>query len=124
MKIIIPSEKGTLNSQICVSFGRAPYFILFDTESGSYEILNNGAAESQGGAGIKAAQIVADSGADTLITCRCGQNAADVLNAAKIEIYCARIASVNDIIQSFNNGELTLLTEFHSGFHNHGGGMK
>lgn len=124
MKVAIPLENRSLDAAVCLSFGRAPFFALVDTESGSYELVENGAADSQGGAGIKAAQAVADSGAAALITFRCGENAAKVLNAAGVKLYKAREASAKDNAAAFKAGELPLLTEIHPGLHGHGGGGK
>jgi predicted Fe-Mo cluster-binding NifX family protein len=95
---------------------------LCDTESGNHEFLDNGAAASQGGAGIKAAQMLVDSGAAALITYRCGENAAEVLNAANVKMYKAQDGSVAENLGKLKDGKLSLLTEIHPGFHNHGGG--
>lgn len=124
MKLIIPVETQSLNAPVCPSFGRTPLFVLFDTESGEHEFLTNCAAESEGGAGIKAAQFIVDSGTETLITYRCGENAAQVLNAAGIKMYKAQDGSVEDNITKFKSGALSPLTEIHAGFHNHGGTQK
>jgi predicted DNA-binding protein (UPF0251 family)/predicted Fe-Mo cluster-binding NifX family protein len=122
MKLIVPVESKSLNAPVCPSFGRTPLYVLFDTENGNHEFLDNAAAASQGGAGIKAAQALVDSGAAAVITYRCGENAAQVLNAAGVKMYKAQDGSVNDNIAAFKDGKLSLLTETHPGFHNHGGG--
>ena len=124
MQIVIPTEKKSLDAPVCPSFGRTPFFVLFDTESGKHVFLDNTAAASQGGAGIKAAQALVDSGATALITYRCGENAAQVLNAAKVTMYKAVDGSVADHIAKFKEGKLSLLTEIHSGFHHHGGAQE
>lgn len=124
MKLIVPAESKSLTAPVCPSFGRTPYYALIDTESGTHEFLDNAAAASQGGAGIKAAQTLADSGAAAIITYRCGENAAQVLDAAGVKIYKARDGSVKDNIAAFKDGKLSLLTETHPGFHNHGGGKQ
>jgi predicted Fe-Mo cluster-binding NifX family protein len=121
MKLIIPVEDKSLDLVVCPSFGRAPLFMLFDTDSNICEYLDNEAAASQGGAGIKAAQALVDTGSEVLITYRCGQNAANVLNAADIKIYKAQDGSVIENINKFKDGVLTVLTEIHPGFHHHGG---
>lgn len=121
MKLIVPVETKSVDAPVCPSFGRTPLFLLADTESDNHEFLDNGAAASQGGAGIKAAQMLVDSGAEAIITYRCGENAATVLNAAGIKMFKAEIGSAQDNIQKFKEGKLTLLTEIHPGFHNHGG---
>ena len=121
MKVVVPVESKSLDAPVCPSFGRTPLFVLFDAESGRYEFLDNGAAASQGGAGIKAAQMLADSGAKALITCRCGENAAQVLKAVNVKMYKAQDGSVADNLAKFKDGKLPLLTEIHPGFHHHGG---
>ena len=121
MKIAIPVNEKTLASDICVSFGRTPYFLIYDTETKESIFIDNSAATSMGGAGIKAAQIIVDSKADALLTPRCGQNAADVIKSAEIKIYKTIAGSAKDNINTFVIGELSLLDEIHAGFHGHGG---
>lgn len=121
MKIAIPVDDVSMETNICISFGRTPYFLIYDTESKDAVFLNNDAATSQGGAGIKAAQLVVDSNTEALLTPRCGENAAEVLNGANIKIYQTQGNLLKDNIQAFENGKLPLLNEIHPGFHNHGG---
>jgi predicted Fe-Mo cluster-binding NifX family protein len=117
MKIAIPVDNKTLDTNICVSFGRAPYFLVYDTETKESAFIENTAATSPGGAGIKAAQMIVDNKAAALLTPRCGQNAADVLNAAGIKIYKTIAGSAQDNIDAFTDGNLYLLDDFHAGFH-------
>jgi len=124
MKVIIPVESKSLDELVCQSFGRTPFYVLIDTESKTEEFLDNAAAASQGGAGIKASQMIADKGATDVITYRLGQNAADVLIAANIKIYKAQDGTAKENIEKFNAGKLALLNEIHPGFHNHGGEQK
>jgi predicted Fe-Mo cluster-binding NifX family protein len=121
MKIALPVEEKILNTPVCVSFGRTPLFVIFDTENGEFEFIDNSAAASQGGAGIKAAQLLADKGAKAVVTFRCGENAAEVLNPAEIKLYKAISGTASENIEKFKAGELSLLNDIHPGFHNHGG---
>jgi len=121
MKIAIPVNDKSIEAGVCISFGRTPYFLIYDTETKESAYLDNSAAASQGGAGIKAAQLVADSKADALLTPRCGENAADVIKAANIRMYKTTGDSVKENIDAFNEGKLSLLEEIHAGFHGHGG---
>ena len=72
MKVAIPTNERAMDKGVCKSFGRAPYFLIHDTETGGGGFIENAAASSQGGAGIKAGQTVVDSGAKVLLTPRCG----------------------------------------------------
>ena len=121
MKIAIPVDEKTLESNVCVSFGRTPYFLIYDVETKESIFIDNSAATSTGGAGIKAAQIIVDNKADVLFTPRLGENAAEVLKLAEIKIYKTITGSAKDNIDAFIAGELPLLDEFHAGFHGHGG---
>ena len=100
MKIIIPVDEANPNTGVCVSFGRAPYFAL-----------------CEGGAGLKAAQAAADSGAEALVTVRCGENAAEVLKAAGLKIYKSKDGTALENAAALEAGGLEELTHFHAGFH-------
>ncbi len=119
MKIALPVNED--KSTVCISFGRTPLFLLVDTETGAKEYLDNSAAASQGGAGIKAAQILVDNGVGALLTPRCGENAASVFQAADVSLYKTVGDSVEENLAAFKAGKLAELSEIHSGFHNHGG---
>ncbi len=121
MRLAIPVDEKEMETGVCISFGRAPYFLLYDTETEERLYIENTAANSQGGAGIKAAQMLVDSKADALLTPRCGESAAAVINGAKIKIYRTAGTSVSDNIRDFVSGNLPLLEEIHAGFHGHGG---
>ncbi|MGI6121096.1 MAG: NifB/NifX family molybdenum-iron cluster-binding protein [Saccharofermentanales bacterium] len=117
MKIAIPVDNNLMESNVCASFGRAPFFLVYDTETKEAAFVENTAASGTGGAGIRAAQIVADQEVDALLTPRCGQNAADVFRSADIKLYRTNTDSLKDNIEAFVKGELPLLEDFHAGFH-------
>lgn len=121
MKIAIPTDDKGLNASVCVSFGRAPYFVIYDTELNSADFIDNSAISAQGGAGIKAAQLMVDNKVEAVISVRLGENAADVLSAAQIKLYKSVFGSAKKNIDDFLAGSLQPLTEIHAGFHNHGG---
>lgn len=123
MKIAIPIDETEKN--VCTVFARAPYFGFYDTETKQTELFVNPAAQAQGGAGVKAAQFVADNGASALLTPRCGENAGAVFKAAGIKVYEAGLGGVQENLALFEEGRLPLLTSFHAGFQGApgGGGM-
>lgn len=121
MKIAIPVENKSMETTVCQSFGRTPYFLIYNTELKDGLFIENDAATSQGGAGVKAAQIVVDSDVNALLTPRCGENAAEVIMAAGIKIYKTVNDSIMDNIDAFDKGNLSVLADIHAGFHNHGG---
>lgn len=120
MKITLPIETIDQTMTVSASFGRATHFLIYDDVSGESQIIENAAAQSAGGAGIQAAQLVVDSGAQVLLTPRCGQNAANVLLAAGIKLYKAIPGyGAMDNVKAFREGKLDELHEIHEGFHGH-----
>lgn len=119
MKIAVPTDEKRPDSGVCPSFGRTPYFLFYDTQTKEYSFHDNSAAASQGGAGIKAAQSLADGGVRVVLTPRCGDNAVKVLNETGIEIYKTVSGTAKDNIDAFGEGKLRRLNESHPGFHGH-----
>lgn len=120
MKIAIPVNED--RKTICVSFGRTPEFLVRNTESGETTYVSNEAAATSGGAGIKAAQLIVDHGIEALLTPRCGENAANVLQAANVTLYQTTSQDMEGEIEKFKQGTLQILSNIHAGFHNHGFG--
>lgn len=121
MIIAIPVNDPSETSTIASSFGRAPYYLLYDTNTKETNCHTNAAANAAGGAGIAAAQSLVDWKIDVLITPRCGENAAKVLSLAGIRLYSSAGISVSDNLALLAKGELTELVDIHPGYHNHGG---
>lgn len=121
MIVAIPVEEKSMETNVCPSFGRTPYFLIYNPDTQESRFLDNSAIASEGGAGIKAAQTIVDNQAGALLTPRCGENAAAVLKAAKISIFKTVSTSLQETLRAFQEGELNLLEEIHPGFHHHGG---
>ena len=119
MKIAIPVDEQNLDSGVCPSFGRAPYFLFYNTDTKESYYLDNSAVASQGGAGIRAAQVIADHGVKALLTPRCGASAAAVLRSSVVLIYKSIPGTVQQNIDAFIAEKLILLSDFHPGFHGH-----
>lgn len=121
MKLALPVNQKDMLSNVSTTFGRTSYFFIYDTDSKEGLFLDNLAAQSSGGAGVKAAQSVVDSNANVLITPRCGENAANVLKAAKIELFQSVVGSLEDNIKAYESGKLKGLLDIHEGYHHRGG---
>ena len=108
MKIAITAGGSTLDSPVDQRFGRAPRFILFDTETRTHEPIDNTQAlDSAQGAGIQAAETVVRAGAEYLITGHCGPKAFRALSAAGVRICTGAAGSVAEAIAAFESGKLT-----------------
>lgn len=84
-KVAITVQGDSLDDPVDPRFGRAAGFLIVDTESMQSEFLSNATTtEMASGAGIQAAQMIADSGAKLLLTGRIGPKALRALGAAGI----------------------------------------
>ncbi|MFA5015678.1 MAG: NifB/NifX family molybdenum-iron cluster-binding protein [Actinomycetota bacterium] len=105
MKVAITSSGPTLQSNVDPRFGRCPYYIIYDTEDGSFKAVENKSSLAAGGAGIQAAQNISNIKVEAVVTGNVGPNAFRVLSAASIKIYSGATGSVKDAIEKFKNGE-------------------
>lgn len=106
MKICITSSGKQMESTVDGRFGRCKYFCVFDTDTKEVQVIENQGALSQGGAGIAAAQQVADLGVETLITGNLGPNAMNVLNSAGVKAYTAAGMDIEKAVEMYETGQL------------------
>ncbi len=105
MKIAVSSTGSSLDAEVEPRFGRCPYFIIADTETEEFEVMDNASAMAAGGAGIAAAQAIASKGAQAVLTGHCGPNAHQALSAAGIAIITDVSGKVKDAIDAFRSGK-------------------
>jgi predicted Fe-Mo cluster-binding NifX family protein len=106
MKICVSATGSNLEAQLDPRFGRCLYLVIVDSETMQFEAIPNMAAGATGGAGIQAAQTIANKGVKVVITGNVGPNAFGALSAAGIEIVTAASGTVREVIEKFNRGEL------------------
>ncbi len=107
MKVCVSSQGPSLDSEVDLRFGRAPVFIVYDTESGDYQAIDNKQnLQAPQGAGIQSAQRVADTGAKAVITGHCGPKAYRVLSSAGVEIFLGAQGTVSEAIKAMQSGSL------------------
>lgn len=113
MRIAIPVNEKDIHSVVCLSFGRAPYFLVYDTETKKTIFLENIATEIKVGAGIKAAQFLIDNNIKVIIAPGYGENSAKVLLRAGIKVYKNVNACAEDNIKAYEKDELDFLADIH-----------
>ena len=106
MKICVSASSNTLDTNVDPRFGRCPYFVIVDSETMESEVVSNDSTNAAHGAGIQAAQTVANSGATVVITGNVGPNAFKVLSATGIKVITGVSGSIKEAVEKYKNGEL------------------
>jgi len=107
MKTAITSTAKTLDSEVDPRFGRAAYFVIVDTETMSFSVIENENFAAAGGAGINSAKTIVDAGAEAVLTGNCGPNAERTLSAANVKLYVGVTGTVAEAAELFKTGKLT-----------------
>jgi predicted Fe-Mo cluster-binding NifX family protein len=105
MKICITSQNGSLDGEIDARFGRAAYFLIVNTDNLEYESIQNPYAQAGGGAGIQAAQFIANKQAEAVLTGNIGPNAFQVLKESGIGVVTGVSGIVKTAVVRYNKGE-------------------
>jgi len=130
MKVAVTAVAPDINARQEPRFGRAPYFVIVDTESMEWEGLENPGASATGGAAIEAVQFLAQHGVDAVVCAgNYGPNAFDSLKAAGIKMYAnPHGGTIASVVDSFKAGKLAEVTtpgrEGMGGGHGHGRGRR
>ncbi len=107
MIVCITARAAGTDAQVEQRFGRAPYFVFIDTETGKSESVANPLIDAAGGVGPRAVQVLAEHGATVLITGQVGGNAARALAAGRVRAYAYKgSGSVADAVAAHAAGSL------------------
>lgn len=106
MKVAVSSTGPSLDSQVDPRFGRCPYFVIVDTQTMDFEAVENPNIMAMGGAGIQSAQLIANKGAEVILTGNCGPNAFQTFSAAGVKVVVGAVGLVKEAIGRFKRGEL------------------
>jgi len=86
MKICITSAGKSMDSQGDTRFGKAPCFLIIDTESMNYEFLDNPGKDGPK-SGLWAARVMLEQGVEAVLSGCMGQNAQSVLRTGNIKVF-------------------------------------
>jgi len=110
MKLLITANNEDINGEVEERFGRAPWFIVYDSESGTFTPHDNSEnSDRSHAAGVGSATKAADLGVEAVLTGNIGPKAAEGLNVAGIEAYSASGLSIKEAVEKYINGELRKL---------------
>lgn len=118
MKVAVTSLGETIESPVDQRFGRARYFIVFDTDTQEWAVHDNkqnlNAAQ---GAGIQAGQKVIELGAEVVITGHCGPKAFATLRAGDVALFLSAAGTVKEVIAEYQAGKLCAMDNADVGGH-------
>jgi predicted Fe-Mo cluster-binding NifX family protein len=107
MLVAVTAKGKNLSDEVDPRFGRAPYILIVDTETKQYEALDNSEnVNAFKGAGIQAATMVADKGAEVLLTGYCGPNAFRTVQAAGVKVVNDVTGTVEQAVETFLSGNV------------------
>lgn len=108
MIVAFTTAGESLEATVDRRFGRAPRFLIFNTETDSFRIVGNeqnlNAAQ---GAGIQSAMNLAAQQVDGVITGNCGPKAYATLDAAGIAVWTCDTIPIHEAIERFRQGRLS-----------------
>lgn len=98
MKLCITASGKSIDANIDTRFGRAPWFLIVDTDTGTIiEAVENSAVAQGQGAGVAATRLVSDKNVDAVLTGTVGPNAIQVFQETEVRLFEG--ASSQDTVQ-------------------------
>jgi predicted Fe-Mo cluster-binding NifX family protein len=124
MKIAVTATGTTLDSPLDARFGRCSYFVLVETDTKQFTVIQNENGSLGGGAGIQSAQRMAQEKVEAVLTGNCGPNAHATLVAAGIQVFIGCSGTVASVVEQLRLGLLHPASApnvaTHAGMGNHG----
>ena len=112
MRVAVTSQGDNLNAEVDPRFGRASRFLLVDTDTMSFEVIENTQnLNLPQGAGIQTAQNIAQQHPDVVLTGHCGPKALKALQAAGIDVVVGVEGKIEDAVQAFLDGKYQVSKE-------------
>jgi predicted Fe-Mo cluster-binding NifX family protein len=88
MKLFITATGKSIDAKTDARFGRAPWFLIIDTDTDAIiEAIKNIAADQGQGAGITPAQLVSDKNVDAVLTGSFGPNTTNVFRTTGVSLF-------------------------------------
>jgi len=109
-RIAVSSEGPSLDDRVDPRFGRAAGFVIVDLDSMESRYIDNGQSQVMAqGAGIQAAELIAQAGVSCLLTGYVGPKAFQALAAAGIKIGSnLEGLTVRQAVERFKSGRVEM----------------
>ena len=128
MKIAITATGSSLDVDVEARFGRAHRYIIVETDSLSFEAIENPNVTTGRDAGIESARLMSERIVAFVLTGNCGPKALQVFNAVGVQIIVGVNGSVRHVIEQFKavafSPTIQPSVESHFGMGSRGHGME
>jgi predicted Fe-Mo cluster-binding NifX family protein len=104
MKIAVSASSGDIESPVDPRFGRCPYYLIVDPNTMEFETVANPHVGASSGAGIQAAQLVAQKNVEAVLTGSCGPNAFQTLDAAGVKVVLGVTGRISEAVREYASG--------------------
>lgn len=107
MKLAISASGTDLDAPVDPRFGRAAYFVLYDTETESLQaVANSENAAAAQGAGVQAAQTMVRNHVDVVVSANIGPKAFQALQSAGVRMLAFNGGTVRDAVEAARHNRL------------------
>lgn len=106
MRVVLTSDGTSLEDALDPRFGRCNYFLVVESDNRQAEAVPNEAVRLGSGAGVQAAETVANLDPDVVITGRIGPNAERALEAAGIPVCLGASGRAREALDAYLEGRL------------------
>jgi len=112
MRVAVSALEADLESKVDARFGRAMYFVFVDTDTAAFEVVDNHENRNAlQAAGTASAELVADAGAQSVITGHLGPKAFRALAAAGIPGFDGSGMTVQEAVEALSKDALERLSD-------------
>lgn len=107
MKVAVTAQDGSLDAKVDPRFGRAKYFVIVDSDTMEFEVVDNKQnLQASAGAGVQSGQIVAKHGVEVVLTGNCGPKAFSTLAAGNVKVFTGLSGTVREAVDTYKSGKL------------------
>ena len=101
MRVAVTATEPSLEAEVDPRFARCPCFVIVETQDMRFEATDNPIAAAPSGAGIQAAEWLAQRGVQSVLTGQIGPQAAQTLAAAGIIVVTGCTGTVRGALEAF-----------------------
>ena len=105
MKVAVSATSTNLDAPVDIRFGRCQYFIILDSDTLKFDIIENPNIGLMSRAGIQSGQMMADRGIQVVLTGNIGPNAFQTLSTAGVQVIARVNGTVSEAIHNLNSDQ-------------------